>query len=120
MTGDTFDGQRAAEIGLVNTSVPREDLGAAVTELTQKLLKHNPETLRSTKETFRHAARMDYEQATDYMAAKSAQLLLRDKEGADKGLTQFLDTKEIRPGSSPTDPPNRPKPRSAHRAASVG
>ena len=87
LTGDTFNGQQAQQMGLVNSSVPREELPSALSELTQKLLKHNPETLRSTKETFRHAARMDYEMATDYMAAKSAQLLLRDTEnGRDKGL----------------------------------
>jgi trans-feruloyl-CoA hydratase/vanillin synthase len=102
MTGDTFDGQRAKQIGLVNDSVPLEELDAAVSELAQKLLKLNPETLRSIKETFRHASMMDYEQATDYMAAKSAQLLVRDLErGRDKGLSQFLDTKEIKPGLEP-------------------
>jgi trans-feruloyl-CoA hydratase/vanillin synthase len=73
-----------------------------VDELAQKLLKLNPETLRSIKETFRHASMMDYEQPTDYMAAKSAQLLVRDVErGRDKGLSQFLDTKEIKPGLEP-------------------
>ena len=102
LTGATFDGVRAREIGLVNESVPREELTTAVHELAQKLLKLNPETLRSTKETFRHASMMDYEQATDYMAAKSAQLLVRDSErGRDKGLSQFLDTKEIKPGLEP-------------------
>ncbi|WP_405946278.1 p-hydroxycinnamoyl CoA hydratase/lyase [Streptomyces prunicolor] len=102
LTGDTFDGRRAQEIGLVNSSVPREELGEAVRELTAKLRKLNPEVLRSTKETFRHAATMNYEQATDYMAAKSAQLLTRDREdGRQKGLSQFLDTKEIKPGLAP-------------------
>ena len=102
LTGDTFDGRQAAQMGLVNSSVPLEELPSALSELTQKLLKHNPETLRSTKETFRHAAGMDYEMATDYMAAKSAQLLLRDTEnGRAKGLHQFLDTKEIKPGLEP-------------------
>ena len=99
LTGATFTGKRAAEIGLVNESVPLAELTERVRALTQELRKRNPQTLRSTKETFRHASRMDYEQATDYMAAKAAQLLVRDTEhGRDKGLSQFLDTKEIRPG----------------------
>jgi feruloyl-CoA hydratase/lyase len=102
LTGETFGGQRAREIGLVNRSVPRAELDEAVRELTQKLRKLNPEVLRSTKETFRHASTMPYEQATDYLAAKSAQLLTRDSEkGREKGLEQFLDTKEIRPGLDP-------------------
>lgn len=99
LTGETFQGKRAAEIGLVNESVPLAELTERVRTLTQDLRKRNPQTLRSTKETFRHASGMDYEQATDYMAAKAAQLLLRDTErGRDKGLAQFLDTKEIKPG----------------------
>lgn len=102
LTGEVFDGQRAKEIGLVNASVPREELDEAVRELTGKLRKLNPEVLRSTKETFRHAASMPYEQAADYMGAKAAQLMGRDHEqGRAKGLEQFLDTKEIKPGLSP-------------------
>jgi len=102
LTGETFGGQRAREIGLVNSSVPRAELDEAVRELTGKLRRLNPEVLRSTKETFRHASMMGYEQATDYMAAKSAQLLARDPEqGREKGLEQFLDTKKIKPGLAP-------------------
>lgn len=99
LTGEKFDGHRAKEIGLVNNSVPRADLDDAVRELTTKLLKLNPYTLRATKEALRHSASMNYEQATDYLAAKSAQLAARDPEqGRLKGLSQFLDTKEFKPG----------------------
>jgi trans-feruloyl-CoA hydratase/vanillin synthase len=102
LTGETFGGQRAREIGLVNSSVPLAELPAAVGELTAKLRKLNPEVLRSTKETFRHASQMGYEQAADYMAAKAAQLGVRDPErGRHKGMAQFLDTKEIKPGLDP-------------------
>ncbi len=99
LTGETFGGQRAREVGLVNSSVPRAELAGAVRALTGKLRTLNPQTLRSTKETFRHASTMDYEQATDYMAAKAAQLGARDPErGRQKGMAQFLDTKEYKPG----------------------
>ena len=101
LTGKTFDGQRAKEIGLVNDSVPRSELGDAVRELADTLLKLNPQTLRSTKEALRHSTTMDYEQSADYLAAKSAQLGARDPEkGRLKGLSQFLDTKEFKPGLS--------------------
>jgi trans-feruloyl-CoA hydratase/vanillin synthase len=101
LTGETFGGQRAREIGLVNSSVPRSDLPGAVSELTARLRKLNPNVLRSIKETFRHAAAMDYEQAADYMAAKAAQLGARDPErGRHHGMSQFLDTKEFKPGLS--------------------
>jgi trans-feruloyl-CoA hydratase/vanillin synthase len=99
LTGESFGGQRAREIGLVNESVPRAELDGAVKELIGKIRRLNPQTLRSIKETYRHAATMNYEQAADYMGAKAAQLLLRDTEGGrEKGLSQFLDSKEIRPG----------------------
>jgi trans-feruloyl-CoA hydratase/vanillin synthase len=39
------------------------------------------------------------ERATDYIAAKAAQLAGRDPErGRKEGLSQFLDTKEYQPG----------------------
>jgi len=99
LTGKTFGGQRAKEIGLVNDSVPRARLGESVKELTSTLLKLNPQTLRSTKEALRHSASMNYEQAADYLAAKAAQLGTRDpEEGRIKGMSQFLDTKEFKPG----------------------
>ncbi|RGE18951.1 p-hydroxycinnamoyl CoA hydratase/lyase [Leucobacter sp. wl10] len=99
LTGKPFDGKRAKEVGLVNDSVPRDQLDAAVAELTGTLLALNPHTVRATKEALRHSATMNYEQATDYLAAKSAQLSARDPEqGRKKGLSQFLDTKEFKPG----------------------
>jgi trans-feruloyl-CoA hydratase/vanillin synthase len=99
LTGKTFGGQRAREIGLVNDSVPLAELQDAVDELTGVLLKLNPEVLRSAKETFRHALDMNYEQASDYLAAKQVQLTVRDRErGRELGMSQFLDSKEIKPG----------------------
>lgn len=99
LTGETFGGKVAEKIGLVNQSVPRAELDGAVRELTEKLRKLNPHTLRATKETLRHSIAMDYEQATDYIGAKSAQLAARDPErGREKGMKQFLDTKEFKPG----------------------
>lgn len=99
LTGETFGGQRAREIGLVNQSVPLSELPEAVRELTAKLRRLNPHTLRATKEAFRHSSGMSYEQATDYIAAKAAQLSARDPErGRQKGMSQFLDTKEYKPG----------------------
>ncbi|WOF22850.1 p-hydroxycinnamoyl CoA hydratase/lyase [Microbacterium betulae] len=99
LTGKTFGGQRAREIGLVNESVPRAELDDAVRELTTTLLALNPYALRATKEALRHSATMDYEQATDYLGAKAAQLARSDPErGRAQGLSQFLDTKEFKPG----------------------
>jgi trans-feruloyl-CoA hydratase/vanillin synthase len=99
MTGRTFDGRRAAEMGLVNASVPLAQLRSEVESLARELLTKNPVVLRAAKLGFKHAATMSWEQAEDYLYAKLEQSQFLDEErGREQGLTQFLDEKRIRPG----------------------
>ena len=42
LTGDIFDGRQAAAMGLVNSSVPREELPAALSELTSEAPQAQP------------------------------------------------------------------------------
>lgn len=99
MTGRTFDGRRAAEMGLVNESVPRAELRAAVVQLATELLAKNPVVLRAAKHGYRHGQSMDWDQAEDYFYAKLEQSQFQDRErGREQGLAQFLDEKKIRPG----------------------
>src|SRR3989338_1017482 len=42
MTGDPFDGKKAAEMKLINYAVPKEKLRAETVSLAQKLMKKNP------------------------------------------------------------------------------
>lgn len=99
LTGEPFDGKRAAEVGLVNESVPRAELDERVAELSSHLKGLNPAVLRTAKETYRHSLDMDYGQAWDYTAAKALQLRARDKEGGRReGMSQFLDKKSFKPG----------------------
>jgi enoyl-CoA hydratase/carnithine racemase len=42
VTGDTFDGKRAVEIGLANFAVPKAKLREETVALAQKLIKLNP------------------------------------------------------------------------------
>jgi trans-feruloyl-CoA hydratase/vanillin synthase len=99
ITGETFDGRRAKEIGLVNESVPRAELMGRVGELTQRLRGLNPHVLRTAKEAYRHSMDMTYEQAWDYLGAKASQLRARDTEGGSRlGMSQFLDDKTFKPG----------------------
>src|SRR5579875_3253289 len=53
LTGEPFDGKRAAEIGLVNFAVPRAELRAKTMELAQKLMKISPAVLRAAKQGLR-------------------------------------------------------------------
>jgi trans-feruloyl-CoA hydratase/vanillin synthase len=99
MTGRTFDGRRAAEMGLVNWSTPRERLRAEVEELARELLGKNPDALHAAKVGFRLCRTMSWDDAEDYLYAKLEQSQFVDREGGRaEGLKQFLDDKRIRPG----------------------
>ncbi len=99
MTGDTFDGKKAAEMRLVTFAVPREKLREETVKLAKKLMEKNPNTLRAAKEVYKLCRTMDYAQAEDYMAAKGAALRATDPEkGREEGTKQFLDDKSYRPG----------------------
>jgi trans-feruloyl-CoA hydratase/vanillin synthase len=99
MTGETFDGRRAAQVGLVNEAAPLAQLRERTRALARKLMEKNPAALRAAKTSYRVAAGMDWESAGDYLMAKMDQLLLQDAEGGrDAGMKQFLDDKSYRPG----------------------
>ena len=99
MTGDSFDGKKAAEMRLVNFAVPRAQLREETVKLAKKLMEKNPNTLRAAKEVYKLCRTMDYSQAEDYMAAKGTALRATDPEkGREEGTRQFLDEKSYRPG----------------------
>ncbi|NKJ49587.1 p-hydroxycinnamoyl CoA hydratase/lyase [Burkholderia sp. SG-MS1] len=99
MTGETFTGQQAAQMGLVNSSVPRAGLREATRALAGKLLEKNPVVLRAAKHGFKRSRELTWEQNEDYLYAKLDQAQLRDPEhGREQGLKQFLDDKAIKPG----------------------
>jgi trans-feruloyl-CoA hydratase/vanillin synthase len=99
MTGRTFDGRRAAEMGLVNASVPLARLREEVEALARELLEKNPIVLRAAKVGFKQCQAMGWDVAEDYLYAKLEQSQFLDKErGREQGLAQFLDEKRIKPG----------------------
>jgi trans-feruloyl-CoA hydratase/vanillin synthase len=102
VTGDTFDGKRAVEIGLANFAVPKEKLREETTKLAQKLTKLNPNVVRYTKEAIRAVRDMTDKQARDYLKSKQDSLSRNDKEIREQhGMKQFLDEKSYRPGLGP-------------------
>ena len=99
MTGETFNGKQAAEMGLVNKSVPLADLRAEVEKLCLTLLEKNPVVLRYAKNGFKRCRELTWDQNEDYLYAKLDQALFRDPEGGRaEGMRQFLDEKSIKPG----------------------
>src|SRR5215469_6405371 len=67
LLGETLTGREAAAAGLVNEAVPAKDLEARVTEVAQKLLKKNWETLKAAKDALRRVREMTYDNAQDYL-----------------------------------------------------
>jgi feruloyl-CoA hydratase/lyase len=100
MTGKNFDGRRAAQMGLVNESVPAAHLREQTRELALTLLGKNPVVLRQAKVACKLVDGVsDWEFANDYLMAKQEQGRFQDPErGREQGLKQFLDDKAIRPG----------------------
>jgi trans-feruloyl-CoA hydratase/vanillin synthase len=99
MTGETFTGKQAAEMGLVNSSVPKEQLRDEVIRLAENLLQKNPVVLRYAKQGFKRCRELSWDQNEDYLYAKTDQSNYRDPEkGRKEGLKQFLDEKSIKPG----------------------
>ncbi len=99
MTGETFTGKQAAEMGLVNRAVPLEKLREETIALARVLASKNSVVLRAAKHGFKRCRELTWEQSEDYLYAKLDQAQLRDPEhGREKGLKQFLDEKSIKPG----------------------
>lgn len=99
MTGETFDGRKAAQMGLVNEAVPKSRLRKRTIQLARTLLEKNPTALRQAKIAFKFSADMSWEEAADYLMAKSDQGQFSDPErGREQGMKQFLDEKSYRPG----------------------
>ena len=99
MTGDPFDGKKAAEMGLVNRSVPLAELRAETEALARKLLSKNPTILRHAKSAFKYVERLDWDTSEAMLGAFAATAASQDPErGRRKGMTQFLDEKSFKPG----------------------
>ena len=99
LTGDTFNGKRAAEIGFVTYSVPKASLMAEVNKLAQKLSEKDALALRACKDAYRDSLLIpDYDTALSYSSAKSDQLsFLQGGAWKDQGIKQFIDG-QYRPG----------------------
>lgn len=99
MTGEPFNGSKAAEMGLVNEAVPLDRLRARTRELAEVLLAKNPTVLRACKAAYRTVDGMPWETSNEYLTSKAAALRQMDPEGGrGKGMKQFLDDKTFRPG----------------------
>ena len=99
LLGENLTGRQAEAAGLVNESVPAGQLEPRVTEVANKLLKKNWETLKATKDAMRRVREMTYDNAEDYLIRAQEALNWHDKsDGRHEGMRQFLDEKVYKPG----------------------
>jgi 1,4-dihydroxy-2-naphthoyl-CoA synthase len=98
MTGELFDGRKAAEVGLVNEAVPKEKLRERVRELADVLLEKSPAVLKGAKDAFKRVQQLDWDMSEDYLISKQEQLWFVAGEEREEGFRQFPDEKSFKPG----------------------
>ncbi len=103
LTGETVDGRKAAEWGLVNEAVPLTKLKDRVTEVAKKLLEKNPVALKAAKDAVRRVGEMTYENAEDYLIRAQEAANSFDNVGRKEGIRQFIDDKSYKPGLAAYD-----------------
>jgi len=94
LTGDVFDGARAAEIGLVTAAVEADGLDAAVSAYTRALVRGGPLALAGTKQLLRRPPAETIRADLADLSARSAGYF-RSAEGVE-GVNAF---REKRPAS---------------------
>jgi methylglutaconyl-CoA hydratase len=94
LTGDVFDGRRAAEIGLVSAAVPSSGLDAAVTGYCAALVRGGPLALAGTKQLLRRTPNPSVRADLAELSVRSAGYF-RSEEGRE-GVAAY---REKRPAS---------------------
>ena len=99
MTGRTFDGKKAVQMGIANVAVPADKLREETLVLARELMEKSPDVLAFTKQAIKAVQGMDMNMAYEYLSAKQGALRATDKEATrQKGMSEFLDKKSYRPG----------------------
>jgi len=98
MMGENIDGRTAAEWGLVNESLPLDQLQARVEAVANVLLQKNPVALKATKDAIRRVREMSYDNAEDFLIRAQEAANSFDNDGRKEGIKQFIDDKTYKPG----------------------
>lgn len=92
LTGERITADTAVEWGLINQSVPDEELDAAVDSLVEKILRFSPSTLATGKRAYYAQEGLPetraYDVTTPIMASNASDA------SAQEGMTAFLDKRE--------------------------
>jgi feruloyl-CoA hydratase/lyase len=107
LTGETIDGRKAAEWGLVNEALPLSQLEARVDAVARILLEKNAVALKATKDAVRRVREMTYDNAEDYLIRVQEAANFFDNSGRQEGIRQFIDEKGYKPGLGAYDKSKR-------------
>ena len=88
LRGHRFTATRAAELGLINRAVPRDELDAAVDEVLADLRKGGPQALGFAKRIVREVPGMTQKDAFAWTTALSGELFAGEE--AAEGMKAFL------------------------------
>jgi methylglutaconyl-CoA hydratase len=94
LSGKRISAQKAAEIGLINEVVSKDNLKKRVEELIEQLLASGPEAIASCKELILNVPRMSLEDVKEYTARMIANL--RISEEGQEGMSAFLEKRKPR------------------------
>jgi len=92
MRGQAIDANKAKEWGLINESVPVDELESAVNELAKDLANLAPGTMQFGLEAYVNQDAMDFDDALPYLAKKSAETFAGPD--AQEGIAAFLEKRE--------------------------
>jgi methylglutaconyl-CoA hydratase len=89
LTGETFDADRAAAIGLLNRAVDPDALDSEVTRYADMLARGGPRALAATKAMLRRTPAQDMAADLDAMLRLSAEFFA--SEEGQEGMTAFAE-----------------------------
>ncbi|MDG2051351.1 MAG: enoyl-CoA hydratase-related protein [Myxococcota bacterium] len=101
MRGNRFTGTRAAELGLINDAVPRDQLDEAIDTVLADLRKGGPNAVGLAKQLVYDVPRMEQKEAFKYTAQLSAELFRGDE--AAEGMKAFLQKRPATWANNPED-----------------
>ena len=101
LTGETFDGRRAAEIGLLNRAVPAGELDSAASRYLEALRMGAPGALGGAKRLVRDVPAMEMHAGFEEMAARSAVYFASSE--ALEGMTAFAEKRSPAWAQTSTD-----------------
>jgi methylglutaconyl-CoA hydratase len=92
LTGETFDAERAAAIGLINCAVDADGLDAEVARYTGMLARGGPRALAATKALLRRDRGEHLQQDLEAMLALSAEFFA--SEEGQEGMAAFAEKRD--------------------------